>query len=168
MFSSGIEGCLGSDLFASAAGGKVVSDSAFAMLLCATLTLCVEAGVSFTLICFSSSIAPVRSVGILYSSAAPSSRCWLSCYTDSNFIELFLETSVSTCCCYFSYSTIAGTSSWLLLAASTSGCFAYLASYAYGTSLVSSSSMPFEAAWLVLLFSTTRAASLISSCWTYC
>ena len=115
MFSSGIEGFLGSDLVSSAAaGGRVVADSAFAMLLCAALRLCVEAGVSFTTLCFSSSIAAERSVGILYSSASPpSSRAWLSCYTDSNFIELcffFSETSVS-CCCYFSSSTIAGTCS---------------------------------------------------------
>ena len=114
MFSSGIEGFLGSDLVSSAAGGRAVSDSAFAMLLGAALRLCVEAGVSFTLGCFSSSIAADRSVGILYSSASPpSSRAWLSCYTDSNFIELcffFSETSVS-CCCYFSSSTTAGTCS---------------------------------------------------------
>ena len=36
MFSSGIDGCLGSDLVSSAAaGGRAVADSAFAMLLCA-------------------------------------------------------------------------------------------------------------------------------------
>ena len=159
IFSSGIEGFLGSDLVSSAAGGRAVSDSAFAMLLGAALRLCVEAGVSFTLGCFSSSIAADRSVGILYSSAAspPSSCCWLSCYTDSNFIELcffFSETSVS--CgyyCFSSSSTITGTCSWLLLTASTSctsGCATYLTSsfagLASGTSLVSSRSMPLEAA----------------------